>query len=213
MFQRKSPNLSLPSEIYNQALEFLYYVSSPRNPVQRVNKRIRWEKPPAGWKKLNTDGSSMSCMERAGCGGTIKDEHGSWVAGFTRHIGLTNSFVAELWELRDGLILCCNMNISCLIVEIDAKMVVDVLKNSNHINFIISPILEDCRLLASRFHQIQFSHCFREANRCADMLAKIGAEQEAEFILLSSPPVDLFKVLEDDCNGVFSNRLCTNAII
>ena len=45
------------------------------------------------------------------------------------------------------------------------------------------------------------------------MLAKIGAEQEAEFILLSSPPVDLFKVLEDDCNGVFSNRLCNDSIV
>ena len=48
--------------------------------------------------------------------------------------------------------LCCNMNISCLIVELDAKMVVDVFKNSNHKNYIISPILDDCRRLASRFH-------------------------------------------------------------
>ena len=94
----------------------------------------------------------MSCMERAGYGGIIRDEHGSWVVGFTRHIGSTNSFVAELWGLRDGLMLYCNMNISCLIVELDAKMVVDVFKNSNHKNYIISPILDDCRRLASRFH-------------------------------------------------------------
>ena len=102
------------------------------------------------------------------------------------------------------------MNISCLIVELDAKMVVDVFKNSDHVNYIISPILDDCRHLASRFHQIQFSHCYRQANRCADMLARIGADQEAEFILFSSPPVDLFKALEDDCNGVYFNRLCTD---
>ena len=149
----------------------------------------------------------MSCMEWVGCEGIIRDEHGSWVAGYTRHIGSTNNFVAELWGLKDGLMLCCNMNISCLIVELDAKMVVDVLKNSNHVNYIISPILDDCKRLASRFHQIQFSHCYRQANRCADMLARIGADQEAKFILFSSLPVDWFKALEDDCNEVYFNRL------
>ena len=48
VFKRKSPNPSLPSNIYNQTLEFLYYVCSPRNPVQKINRQIRWEKPPAG---------------------------------------------------------------------------------------------------------------------------------------------------------------------
>ena len=164
VFKRKSPNPSLLSNIYNQTLEFLYHMCSPRNPVQKINRRIKWEKPPAGRKKLNTDGSSMSCMERAGCRSIIRDEHGSRVAGHTKHIGSTNSFVAKLWGLRDGLMLCCNMNISCLIVELDAKMVVDVFKNSDHVNYIISPILDDYRCLASRFYQIQFSHCYRQAN-------------------------------------------------
>lgn len=74
----------------------------------------------------------------------------------------------------------------------------------------ISPVLDDCRQLASRFQQIQFNHCYRQENWCADMLARIGAEQESDFILFSSPPVDLFKALEDDCNGVYFNRLCTD---
>ena len=30
-----------------------------------------------------------------------------------------NSFAAELWGLRDGLMLCCNLNIPCLIVELE----------------------------------------------------------------------------------------------
>ena len=41
-------------------------------------------------------------------------------------------------------------------------------------------------------------------------MARLGAEQELEYILFSSPPVDLAKALEDDCNGVFFNRLCTD---
>ena len=42
------------------------------------------------------------------------------------------------------------------------------------------------------------------------ILARIGANQVANFVLFSSLLVDLFKILEDDCNGVYFNRLCTN---
>ena len=145
VFNRKSPNLNLYREISNQAAEFMFCVSSPRNPVCRVSKRIKWEKPPLGWKKLNTNGSVIRCMERVGCGGVVRDEHGNWVAGFTRHVGATNNFATKLWGLRDGFLLCSSLNISCLIVEIDAKVIVDVIKNSAYVNQIISPILDDCR--------------------------------------------------------------------
>ncbi|KAK9990878.1 hypothetical protein SO802_025863, partial [Lithocarpus litseifolius] len=53
----KSPNPNLYRVIYNQVAEFMYCVTSPRNPVRKISKRIRWEKPRIVWKKLNTDGS------------------------------------------------------------------------------------------------------------------------------------------------------------
>ena len=42
------------------------------------------------------------------------------------------------------------------------------------------------------------------------ILARIGANREANFLLFSSPPMDLLKTLEDDCNGVYFNRICTD---
>ena len=42
------------------------------------------------------------------------------------------------------------------------------------------------------------------------ILARIGADQEASFLLFSSPPVDLLKNLEDGCNGVYFNGFCTD---
>lgn len=96
VFNRKDQNPHLSTKIENQALEFMYCVTSPRNPICKTNRRIWWEKPPVGWKKLNTDGSSMDSLERAGCGGIVRDEHVGWVVGFTRHIGSTNNFVSEL---------------------------------------------------------------------------------------------------------------------
>ena len=89
-------------------------------------------------------------------------------------------------------------------------MIVDVIKNSAYVNQIISPILDDCRQLMTGFQQVQLKHCYCKANRCTDMMARIGADQELEYVLFSSPPVDLAKALEDDCNCVFFNRVCTD---
>lgn len=96
----------------------------------------------------------LYCQEKllsglAGCGGLVRDDQGGWLAGFSKRIGITNSFVAELWGLRDGLILCCNLNISSLIVELDAKAIVDVFHNLNYENNVVSLILDDCRQLVS----------------------------------------------------------------
>ena len=72
----------------------------------------------------------------------MRGEHGSWIGGFTRYIGSTNSFIAELWGFREGLLLCCKLNIDFLVVELDAQAVVEVFKNASYVNNVISPLLE-----------------------------------------------------------------------
>ena len=96
----------------------------------------------------------------AGCGGLLRDDHGNWLVGFARRIGTTTSFVAELWGLRDGLSLCYNLNIPSIIVELDAKAIVDIFQNSSYENNIISRILDDCRQLMGLFQQVQVKHCY-----------------------------------------------------
>ena len=75
-----------------------------------------------------------------------------------------------------------------------------------------SPILDDCRLLVTRIPQIQFKHCFRQANRCADFLARMSSSLDIDFSALSSPPVDILNVFEDDCNGVFCSKVCFSPV-
>ena len=100
----------------------------------------------------------------AGCGGLVRSADGQWVVGFSKRIGVTSSFAAEWWGLREDLQLCCNLNISCLEVEMDAKAIVDVVRNPDYVNNIISPILDDCKQLLSIFNQVCFNHCFHKAN-------------------------------------------------
>ena len=121
VFNGKNPNPNLPSVINRQVVEFMHCVPLPRQSTRSVIKRVRWERPPSGWKKLNTDGLSIGNSRRSGCGGAVRDEQGEWIAGLSRYIGTTSSFVAEMWGMRDGLVLCKNLNIQCLVVELDAS--------------------------------------------------------------------------------------------
>ena len=104
--------------------------------------------------------------------------------------------------------LCSNRNIASVIVELDARAIVDAISNDQYVNNVISPVLNDYKLLISRFHQILFKHCYREANRYADNLARMSISQEADFVTYESPPVDTLKAYEDDCNGFYLSRLC-----
>ena len=48
VFKRKMQNLNLVTDIQNQAMEFMCYVSPPRELSRRIIKRVRSEKPPPG---------------------------------------------------------------------------------------------------------------------------------------------------------------------
>ena len=52
--------------------------------------------------------------------------------------------------------------------------------------------------MISKISQTRTSYIFRKTNRCADFLAKLDTSYEDDFIVFSSPPMDLLCVLEVD---------------
>lgn len=52
-----------------------------------------------------------------------------------------------------------------------------------------------------------FEHIFREANRCADLLVRMGAKQEQNVIFFDVAPSCILKTLEDDCRDFSMSRI------
>ena len=75
-------------------------------------------------------------------------------------------------------------------VELDAKALVNALKNPSYANTIVSSLFDDCRHLASQIPHLSFKHIYCEANRCADRLAYLGSCQGLDFNSFFCPPVD-----------------------
>ena len=187
IFQNSNPNLNLADHIFRQANDFFWCVVDWKKTSSFAMKNIRWGRPRSGWRKLNTDGSSLGNPGLASGGGVIRDEPSNWVIGFSRRIGVSSSFEVELWALRDGLTICVNKNFQVVEVELGAKALIDVLQNPTQTYPIISPLLDDCMQLAIQIPQIRFSHCYREANRCTN-LSQERVWNKMKFSALLSPP-------------------------
>lgn len=82
------------------------------------------------------------------------------------------------------------MNLRVVMIELDAKSLVDALNKSSYYNSVISPLLDDCKLLTSQIPQVHVKHTYRKANKCADRLANLGLLQTLDFIVHSSLPLD-----------------------
>ena len=102
----------------------------------------------------------------------IHDCNGNWVKGYVRNIGVATSIIAEFWALRDGLILASQLGITQLIVELDTKVIVDLVLSINASNRAYASLLNDCRFLLNHFQRVNINHVYWEANRCTDLLAK-----------------------------------------
>ncbi|XP_075674795.1 uncharacterized protein LOC142643985 [Castanea sativa] len=116
----------------------------------------------------------------------------------------------QVFYKRDGINLCIDLNLENVIFELDAKLVVDLLlkdessPNGNEV------IMADCKEGLKRIPRVKIQHCFREANKCADALARRGAVSPHDFVVFQFPPADVALLASLDAAGTLYERLCSN---
>ena len=167
----------------------------------RTRIQVRWLPPPINWLKLNSDGSSMGNPRLAGGGGLIRNEIGEWVRGYARAIGCATSVAAKLWALRDGIRLCISLKILALVIELDAKLVIDLSKKDVENLNGISVLVADCREGLKKIPLDRIQHYYREANKCADALARRRVTLKQDFTIFMDPPSDVALLLNLDSAG------------
>nr|XP_023884096.1 uncharacterized protein LOC111996361 [Quercus suber] len=154
----------------------------------------------------------MGNPRKAGGGGLFCDFQGKWVKGYMRKIGMATTVVAEFWALRDGLILTSQMGINNIVVEFDAKVVIDLVCANNTPKRFYTPLLNVYKTLLTWFQGIRINHLYREENRCANKLAREGCCLNDDFVLLDNPlSNDLCILLNVDAAGMQSLRLIANS--
>ncbi|KAK4278488.1 hypothetical protein QN277_016327 [Acacia crassicarpa] len=138
----------------------------------------KWVPPDEGWVKINVDGAVSRYESRAGCGGVIRDRSGEWVAGFTHFLGSCSVFQAEEWAILKGLSLAWDLGLRRIILESDAKEVLDML-DDDRMGSRGDLLYWSIKDLMSRGWELKFQFAPRDRNVVADTLAKQGLSSSA----------------------------------
>ena len=135
-------------------------------------KRHGWNKPPDGLVKLNVDATFDQDRGTGSTGAILRDDAGFFLAASCVDIPFVeDAGTAEARGLRDGLLLANDMGCNKIYVEADCMEVIEIMQNGGHSLGLAATIYEECSFLARNFISIEFSHCPREANMAADLLA------------------------------------------
>ena len=125
-------------------------------------------------------------------------------------------FFFEFTEHGDITITPCISLLFCLYVlsilslmdflVVNLLAIVHLLRNSDA-TLALEPLLSDCKNLLRTFPRTRIEHVFREANQCADVLAKLGAKFSAMYVSFVIPPVVVVNRLALDREATSCNRL------
>ena len=114
--------------------------------------------------------------------------------------------------LKDGLLLAIDLEILNLEIEMDSLVVVDLINSSTTSNAFLSTLVDDCRYLMERFELKSLKHIFREANGCADVLAKASCVQQSDLVFFLNAPAHVLEALAFDVSNATWIRLFINII-
>ena len=169
---------------------------------------VKWQPPPEGWVILNTDGAAKGNPGRAGAGGVLRGDRGEWILGFSEFLGHCSSMKAELRAISRGLQLAAGAGFRKIWVQTDSRVVVGMLTNKMHWHPEHHFLLQRCsNWLRQEDWEVKITHCFREANHVADILANKGVEGTPGVTKYPLPPGDIRDALYADDIGVSWPRL------
>ena len=160
--------------------------------VQEKSKRrtrmVLWRPPDPRWVKLNVDGAFLSSSQVGGGGGVVRDSEGEILSAFSAGLKAGSGLEAEAAAVLIGIHLAKQFG-NQIWIELDSEVVVRWLTEDQ------LGSADSCIILAKIRRELggtiwRASHIFREGNKVADLLAKIGLQSDFEIIYtrISTPP-------------------------
>ncbi|KAF7810660.1 putative ribonuclease H-like domain-containing protein [Senna tora] len=158
---------------------------------------IHWIEPEKSFCKLNIDGVASNNL--MGTRGIIRNDQGHYMISFCKFVGQGNTVQAELWALQIGLSIARDINVSHIEIETDCTTLIHLINNSQLTNLHpLFSVICTCRHFLSAFDSWELKHIYREANGCADALAKHGRMTCCNSCTFLEPPVFLLPLLAKD---------------
>jgi ribonuclease HI len=167
-----------------------------------IPRQVTWSRPKEGTICLNVDGSLLGSVNTAGFGGLIRNNTEAFLGGFYGAASQPNILYAEIMAVLHGLDLCWNKGYKKVVCYSDSLMAVNLINNGVFPFHSFANEINKIRQLRSRAWNVLIEHTLGEGNKCADLLAKLGATSNSPLVVLSDSPLELVQILQDDARGV-----------
>ncbi|XP_042029875.1 uncharacterized protein LOC121776773 [Salvia splendens] len=155
-------------------------MSLPNHPETRGPRPlvmpVKWHPPERTWIKLNTDGAFSEATNMGGGGGLVRDHNGKLLVAFATPLAAHSALEAELMAIHHGLEVAKGFNLP-IWVEADAEQAIKLLNGSAWGPAQVRRVMARLHGFKRR-HTVRATFIPREGNKAADLLAKMGVEQD-----------------------------------
>ena len=156
--------------------------------------------PPQGLLKLNVDGATFADENAVGIGAVIEDWKGRFIAAFVKKImGEAEALRAEVLAIREGLLLAQNLGIRALILEGDARIVLESFEQSTTFQSHNGIILSEAYGLVAKFNYFKAYFVPRCCNLVADKLAILAKTRDNQT-WANEPPRCILDILAHEAS-------------
>ncbi|XP_074335978.1 uncharacterized protein LOC141673144 [Apium graveolens] len=147
-----------------------------------------WNKPGAGWIKINTDVACYVGSNKISVGCVIRDDRGSFVCARSNAIqGTFHPREAEAVGLKEALSWVKDWRRHRCVFECDSKVLVDAAKGEAGTTY-FHLIVEECRDILKHFEEVLVCFIHRSANIAAHNLAQVAYSTSGPMEWLDTAP-------------------------
>ncbi|KAK8533234.1 hypothetical protein V6N12_076510 [Hibiscus sabdariffa] len=165
--------------LQNECVQSFGAIRSSNDALRRASRQgVRWQKPPKGWWKLNSDGATIFGSGLSSCSGVVRDEYGKWLIGFSQQISICSIVEAELWGVYEDLIRNYRSEVSTYSL----------------VPYIVA--------LLNRSWQVEIVNVLREGNQLANSMAKLDWLDDFIGHRFLAPPESVLQRLEEERGGM-----------
>nr|CAD1836904.1 unnamed protein product [Ananas comosus var. bracteatus] len=162
-----------------------------------VETIVKWDLPPPGCFKINSDGAFNMQISKGGGGFIIRTETENLFCAGVAQFMATLALHAEAIALLEALKEAIKRGISKAIVEIDSQNLFSYVSSQIEPPWRLQNIINRCTSLAKHLQQCIFVKIYREVNRAADYLARheLNSRSKLVFDPISDLPIDFVRIL------------------
>nr|XP_025640692.1 uncharacterized protein LOC112735363 [Arachis hypogaea] len=110
---------------------------------------------------------------------------------------------AELWAIIKGFQIAAANEMNDMIIESDSQMTIKLIREGCSRLHPCYSLLQDINILVRRIHHVSICHTLREANFCADVMAKKGHQLRIGLHLFDHPIPEIYLPMLFDCAGTY----------